>query len=62
MGPADAPADVTLSVNALSSIVLGGVRAATLRDAGAVHADEATVIALDAAFTSPRAPYLSLWY
>jgi predicted acetyltransferase len=60
--PAEATADVTLSVNALSSIVLGGVRASTLRDAGTVLADDAAALALDAAFASPRTPYLSLWY
>ncbi|MGZ8805332.1 MAG: GNAT family N-acetyltransferase [Microbacterium sp.] len=58
----EGPADVTLSVNALSSIALGGVRAATLRDAGMVLADDAVAVALDAAFASPQAPYLSLWY
>ena len=58
----DGPIDATLTVNALSSIVLGGVRAATLREAGIVDADDATVVALDASFASPRAPYLSLWY
>lgn len=56
------PAEVTLTVNALSSIVLGGVRATTLRAAGALVADEATAVALDATFASPEAPYLSLWY
>ena len=58
----DGPADATLTVNALSSIVLGGVRAAMLREAGLVAADDATVVAMDAAFASPVAPYLSLWY
>ena len=55
-------ADVTLTVNALSSIVLGGVAATTLRAAGIVVADESVTVALDAVFTSPQAPYLSLWY
>jgi predicted acetyltransferase len=59
---ADRPADVTLTVNALSSIVLGGVAATTLRAAGIVVADESVTVALDAVFTSPQAPYLSLWY
>ncbi|HEX5730176.1 GNAT family N-acetyltransferase [Microbacterium sp.] len=60
--PVRSEADVTLSVNALSSILLGGVRAATLRDAGLLDADDDAVDALDASFASTRAPYLSLWY
>jgi predicted acetyltransferase len=56
------PVDVTLTVNALSSILLGGVRAATLRSAGIIAADEAVTVALDATFASPETPYLSLWY
>ncbi len=59
---ADGPADVTLSVSALSSILLGGVRAATLREAGLITADESAVRSLDSLFASTRAPYLSLWY
>lgn len=59
---ADGPADATLTVNALSSIVLGGVRAGTLRTAGIVRADDQTAVALDASFASPQTPYLSLWY
>jgi predicted acetyltransferase len=59
---ADAGADATLSVNALSSILLGGVRVATLRDAGLVQTDDATAAALEAMFASPQTPYLSLWY
>jgi predicted acetyltransferase len=58
----DAPAEIALSVSALSSIVLGGVRAATLREAGLLAADDGAVRSLDALFASPRAPYLSLWY
>jgi predicted acetyltransferase len=56
------PADVTLTVNGLSSILLGGVRAVTLRSAGIIDADEAIAVALDATFSSPETPYLSLWY
>ncbi len=58
----DAAADVTLSVGALSSLVLGGVSAATLRAAGHVSAEETVARAIDASFTSPTAPYLSIWY
>jgi predicted acetyltransferase len=59
---ADGEADVTLTVNALSSIVLGGVRAATLREAGLVRGDAAAATAVDSLFASSQAPYLSLWY
>jgi predicted acetyltransferase len=59
---ADSPADVMLTVNALSSIVLGGVAATTLRAAGVVVGDESVTVALDAVFASPQTPYLSLWY
>lgn len=58
----DAAADVTLSVGALSSLVLGGVSAATLRAAGHVRAEAKVALALDASLTSPTAPYLSVWY
>jgi predicted acetyltransferase len=59
---ADGSADVVLSVNALSSILLGGVRAVTLRAAGLVECDIATAIALDAVFASAQTPHLGLWY
>jgi hypothetical protein len=49
-------------VAALSSIVLGGVRAVTLREAGLITADESAVRSLESLFASTRAPYLSLWY
>jgi len=59
----DAQPDVTLTVNALSSIVLGGVRAVTLREAGIVGGDEEDATrAVDALFASVQTPYLSLWY
>jgi len=54
--------DITLSVGALSSIVLGGVRASTLHAAGIIHAEEGVVTHLDACFMSAQTPYLSLWY
>jgi len=59
---ADVATEISLSVAALSSIVLGGVSAATLREAGHVQADEDVVRRLDASFASSTAPYLSLWY
>ena len=58
----DASPDVSLSVNALSSLLLGGVRAKTLALAGLLAAEPATVAALEGAFASADTPYLSLWY
>lgn len=58
----DGKEDITLSVGALSSIVLGGVRAATLHAAGLIHAEDSAIADLDACFTSSQTPYLSLWY
>lgn len=58
----DAAVDVSLSVGALSSLVLGGVSAVTLLAAGHVSCDESVARALDASFTSLTAPYLSVWY
>ena len=50
------------SVNALSSILLGGVRAATLREAGLVAPTTMRPSRWTRSFASPRTPYLSLWY
>ncbi|HVK43343.1 MAG TPA: GNAT family N-acetyltransferase [Micropruina sp.] len=58
----DEPAQVTLSVNALGSLLLGGVAAATLRAAGLITADDASLRTLHALFTAERPPHLSLWY
>jgi predicted acetyltransferase len=58
----DAPPDITLSVNALSSVLLGGVRASTLAAAGLVQAPPAGLASFDASFASTETPYLSLWY
>ncbi len=60
--PVEGPAAVTLNVNALSSIVLGGVSAVTLQGAGLVVAETADALALDTLFASAETPYLSLWY
>jgi hypothetical protein len=56
------PADITLSVGALSSVLLGGVRVTTLSRAGLVAAEPAILAAFEATFASAAAPYLSLWY
>ncbi|MDX2377077.1 GNAT family N-acetyltransferase [Microbacterium sp. LRZ72] len=54
--------DVVLPVSSLSSLVLGGVRAATLRDAGRLHAERHVASMIDAAFVAPDVPYLAIWY
>ncbi|WP_144877261.1 GNAT family N-acetyltransferase [Microbacterium sp. 1.5R] len=54
--------DVELDVSALSSLYVGGVRAAALHGAGRIAADADAVAALDRAFTSTPAPSLDIWY
>jgi len=55
--------DVTLSVNELGSIYLGGVSALTLERAGRIVGHtEGAVELLDAAFRSPVTPSLSVWF
>ncbi|HWM15374.1 MAG TPA: GNAT family N-acetyltransferase [Microbacterium sp.] len=56
------PADITLSVGALSSVLLGGVRVTTLSRAGLVAAEPAMLAGFEATFASAAVPYLSLWY
>ncbi|TGO05173.1 GNAT family N-acetyltransferase [Serinibacter arcticus] len=53
---------VTLGVAELSALLLGGVRATTLRAAGRLATDAATAAWLDATFAPVAAPQLSLWY
>lgn len=53
------PATARVSVAALGSLLLGGVRATTLAAAGSVHGDSAR---LDELFRSPVEPYLSIWF
>lgn len=57
-----AAADLTLSVNDLSAVLLGGVRAATLHAAGWIQGDRDAASALDRSFASADTPYLSVWY
>ncbi|MBD8478531.1 sterol carrier protein domain-containing protein [Microbacterium sp. CFBP 8794] len=57
----DAP-DVELSVGALSSLLLGGVRATELAAAGTVLGDAEALAALDGAFTPEATPLLDIWY
>jgi predicted acetyltransferase len=59
----DAAAEVSLSVNELSSLYLGGVSAVTLAHAGRITAHTpGAVVMLDASFRSPVAPWLSIWF
>lgn len=61
--PVDSAPDLTLSVNELSAIYLGGVSAVTLQSAGRIQEHvPGTVAQLDAAFHSPRTPWLSVWF
>ncbi|MFC5677849.1 GNAT family N-acetyltransferase [Aeromicrobium endophyticum] len=54
----DAP-DATVTVNALGSLLLGGVSARTLTAAGSVSGDAER---LDEMFRSPVEPFLSTWF
>ncbi|HEX5858692.1 MAG TPA: GNAT family N-acetyltransferase [Microbacterium sp.] len=54
--------DATLTAGALAAIVLGGVRAETLRTAGLVTGDQQSVAALDRSFAAAQTPHLGLWY
>jgi len=59
----DAEPALTLSINDLSAIYLGGVSATTLHQAGRIAEHERGAVAqLDAAFTSPVTPWLSVWF
>lgn len=53
---------VRLGVAALSALLLGGVRASTLRGAGQLDCSEAVAYWLDGAFQPAAAPVLSYWY
>lgn len=55
----DEPADVSLTVDALGSLLLGGVSARTLAAAGRLTGDPARI---DELFRSPVEPYLSIWF
>jgi predicted acetyltransferase len=59
----EAAADLTLSVNELSAIYLGGVSPTTLHRAERiVEHVPGSVAALEAAFHSPVTPWLSVWF
>jgi len=62
--PVETPTpDLTLSVNALSALYLGGVKPTTLRDAGHITEHNLGAVAsLELAFRSPTTPYTSIWF
>ena len=61
--PVEAKPAITMSINELSALYLGGVSAVTLHNAGRITEHEAGAVAtLDAAFRSPVPPWLSVWF
>ncbi|CAN5181285.1 GNAT family N-acetyltransferase [soil metagenome] len=59
----DAPADLALRINELSALYLGGVSAAALAAAGRIsELSPGALAALDVAFRTNRAPWLSFWF
>jgi len=59
----DAPADLTMRINELSALYLGGVSAAALAAAGRItEVSPGAVAAVDLAFRTGRAPWLSFWF
>jgi len=59
----DAAATLALSINELSALYLGGVSASALVAAGRIDEREhGAAAALDLAFRSARAPWLSFWF
>ena len=61
--PVETTPALTLSINELSALYLGGVSATTLRTAGRIVEHEKGATAkLDAAFHSPATPWLSVWF
>ena len=59
----DDAAELSMTVNELSALYLGGVSAATLVAAGRItELRPGSAVALDTVFRSPRAPWLSVWF
>jgi len=58
----DDAVDVDLTVGALGSLLLGGVRATELGAAGLVRGERASLAAFDAAFVPAVTPHLDIWY
>lgn len=57
--PTDQPADVSMTIEELAAIYLGGTSPRLLEAAGRVQGDAAR---LEAMFRSPVAPFLSIWF
>ncbi|WP_295840446.1 GNAT family N-acetyltransferase [uncultured Microbacterium sp.] len=55
-------AEVRLSVNALSSLLLGGVRATELAAAGLIAGEAAALAEIDRSFEPAMTPLLDIWY
>lgn len=55
-------ADVEVTVAALGSLLLGGVRATELAAAGSVRGDREALVAMDRAFAPRATPLLDIWY
>jgi len=60
--PEDRTADLEMTVGALGSLLLGGVRVRDLAAAGLVRGPRDGQAALDAAFTAETTPLLDIWY
>lgn len=58
----DRPVDVDLTVGALSSLLLGGVRSTELALAGLVRGEAEALASLDRSFAPEVAPLLDIWY
>jgi len=59
VSPTEEPAHVSMTIEDLAVIYLGGTSPRVLQSAGRVHGDAGT---LDAMFRSPVAPFLSIWF
>lgn len=62
VSPSADDADVKLSVEALSTIYLGGFSPRALADAGRIAGDRAAVDVLERMFRSSVAPWLPIWF
>jgi predicted acetyltransferase len=61
--PSSEPADLTVPVDALGSLYLGGVAARTLELSGRLFERRSGAVTVaDAMFRSPRAPWCTTWF
>jgi predicted acetyltransferase len=56
------PVDVEMTVNALGSLLLGGVRIAELATAGLASGEPVALAAIDRSFAPAMTPLLDIWY